>query len=86
MIRPVSKHIKKASSKVRLFGEVRDIVINNRPHKALKAFSGESQEYVVSVIRGFYNWSSCSCDGYYYHKLCKHIHIAETYMEMYENH
>ena len=81
MIKPVSDHIKKASKKVRLFGEVRDIEINGIPHKALKALSGEHKEHVVSVIRGKYNWSSCSCKGYQYKTTCKHIYVAEIYME-----
>ena len=80
-MRQVSKHISKESLKVRLFGEVRDLEINGYPHRALKALSGESKEHIVCVVRGHYNWATCSCSGFYYHKICKHIHVAETYME-----
>lgn len=80
-MKPVSKHITKESSKVRLFGEVRDIEINGFPHKALKAITGERKEHIVCVMRGHYNWASCSCPGFFYHRICKHIHVAETYME-----
>ena len=81
MKQEVSNHIKKASKEVRLFGEIRETVINGHVHKALKAITGERKEYFVSVIRGHYNWSSCSCNGYYYHRICKHIHVAEVYMD-----
>ena len=80
----VSKHIKKEALKVRLFGAVRIIDINGVPHKALKAYTGESKEYIVSVIRGQYSWSSCNCAGYWYVNTCKHIYVANQYLDKLE--
>ena len=77
----VSDHIKKAAGSVRLFGEVRTIQILGIPHKALKAYAGENKEYVVSVIRGYWSWSSCSCAGYMYTSCCKHIYKANQYLD-----
>jgi hypothetical protein len=77
----VSKHIKKASKQVRLFGEVRDLVINGITHKALKAYTGEQKQYIVSVIRGHWRWSTCNCAGYMYTSICKHIYVANEYLD-----
>jgi len=77
----VSDHIKKAAGAVSLFGEVRSIQILGIPHTALKAYAGENKEYVISVIRGVWSWSSCSCSGYMYTNLCKHIYKANLYLD-----
>ena len=87
----VSDHIKKAAGSVRLFGEVRSIQILGIPHKALKAYAGAAgslvgsdTEYVVSVIKGYWCWSSCTCDGYRYTSCCKHIYKANQYLDKME--
>lgn len=80
----VSDHIKQAAGSVRLFGEVRTIQIEGIPHKALKAYTGEQKEYILSVIRGYWCWSSCNCAGYMYTGFCKHIYAGNQYLDKIE--
>ena len=79
-----SNHIIKFADEVRLFGSVREIQIQGVPHRALKAYTGKNKEYIVSVIRGKWNWSSCSCLGYKYVSICKHIFKANQYLDKLE--